>query len=165
MKKVTYINAMPYQFDKNHKVAHYLLTNGKYRNHGEFLESVVKYHLGIFTDVNPNTTWSNGSDIEMFHISVKSDGACIGRNFGDIHDPNKQIAFYFRYVPSSTFVWPIMNEKTQEVTEYHMSKREFGKFVNLFTYYTSDSKMKDKAIRFRSSTKKMKKWLDEQCAA
>lgn len=164
MKKVTYINTMPYQFDKNHAVAHYLLSNGKYRNHGEFLESVVKYHLGIFTDTNPNTSWRNGSDIESARISVKSDGACIGRNFDDIHDPNKQLSYFFRHVASVEFVWVIMDETTQEVIEYHMNKREFGKFVNLFTYYTSDSKMTDPAIRFRNSTRKMKNWLEAQCA-
>jgi hypothetical protein len=164
MKKVTYINTLPYTFDKKHPIAHYLLEDGVYRNHGEICESIVKHHLGLFTTVNKNTSWNNGSDIETLRSSVKSRGACIGRNFNGIHDPNKQLTYYFKNVASSNFIWVIWNEKTGEVVEFWMNKREFGAFVREFTYYARDSKMKDLAIRFRQDTKKMRNWLEVRCA-
>lgn len=164
MKKVTYINEMPYSFHSEHPISHYRLENGSYRNHGEICESIVKYHLGLFTVVNKNTSWNNGSDIESFHSSVKSSGGCLGRNFNGLHNPNQQIAYYFKNVPSSNFVWVIWNEQTEEVIEFWMTKKEFGAFVREFTYYARDSKMKDLAIRFRKDSKKMRAWLEDRCA-
>ena len=164
MKKVSYINEMPYTFDAVHPVAHYRLKSGKYRNRGEILESIAKYHRGIFTEVNKNTSWNNGSDMEELNASIKSSKACIGRNFKGIHDPNQQIKAYFKGVASSLFIWMEWDEKTQMVTEYHMNKREFGAFVNEFTQFVRDSKMTDLAIRFRASSNKMRMWLDSRCA-
>ena len=83
MKKVTYINEMPYIYDANHTRSHYL-PNGseKYKNRGETIESIVKYHRGLYTESNPNTSWNTGSDIETESASVKSSEGGLGRNIG-----------------------------------------------------------------------------------
>ena len=164
MEKKTYKNEMNYKYDAKHPVAHYYLNEyGVYRSRGEMIESIIKTHYGLFTIVNKNTSWKNGSDIESMKASVKSARACIGRNFDGIEDPNKQLRYYFKNVASDMFIWGIWDEKVEMMTEYRMNKKEFGAFVRLFTYYTSDSKMKCKAIRFRGNTKKMRKWLEDQC--
>ena len=62
MTSITYTNNMPYSYDPTHRGAHYMIGNA-YKNNGEFLESVAKFHRGLEYLVNPATSYDNGSDI------------------------------------------------------------------------------------------------------
>lgn len=166
MKKVTYINEMPYIYDENHGRSHYL-PNGsdKYKNRGETIESIVKYHRGIYTESNPNTSWKNGSDIESEHASVKSSEGGLGRNIGGYtNTASQKIKEYFKNTASKTFIWVEWNEETQEVTEYQMTKREFGAFIQKFTRIHNMSNHKEVCVRFKKSSEKMLCWLEAQVA-
>lgn len=167
MKKVTYINEMPYIYDASHARSHYL-PNGsdKYKNRGEIIESIAKYHRGIYTDSNPNTSWENGSDIESEHASVKSSEGGLGRNIGGYNNTaSEKIKAYFKGTASKVFIWIEWNEKTQEVTEYQMNKKEFGAFIQKFTRVHNMSNHKEVCVRFNKSSQKMLNWFEERTAA
>ena len=164
MKKITYINTLEYVYNKEHSGAPYLIPQiDKYRNHGELCESIAKNYRGIFTESNPNTAYWEGSDIESEHASVKSSHANLSRNYGGATTVSMAFKYYFSHVASDTFVYIELNEKTQEVTEYQMSKREFGRFLHYFTYITRHSNGKIE-IRLKHTSKKMIAWLDAQVA-
>jgi len=166
MTKVTYINEMEVIYT-NHAISHYLINGGTtYRNRGEVCESIAKFHRGIFTKNNPNTAWNAGSDIESEHAEVKSSEAGLGRGIGGYaNNASDKIKAYFREAPvDKKWIWLEWNEKTNEVTEYHMNKSEFGKFIREFTRVHNMSNHKEVCIRFRKSTKKMVKWLERNCA-
>jgi hypothetical protein len=167
MKKVTYINTMPYAYEP------YMNTNSPYRpnyqsaykNRGETLESIAKYHRNIYTDINPATSWKNGSDIESEHASVKSSEASLGRSIGGRNNSaSNKIKTFFKETPSQVFIWMEWDRQTEMITEYQMNKREFGAFINLFTRICNNSEHTDIAVRFRKTSKKMINWLEEQCA-
>ena len=161
-----YINTLAYTYDKTHAISHYRIGESGYRNKGELLESIAKYHRGIYAEVNPNTAWNTGSDIEGECASVKSSGASLGRGIGGYAaTAQEKIAAYFKNVSSTTFIWMHMNEDTQEVIEYHMNKAEFKVFVSKFTRVCNSSNHKELAIRFRKHTKKMEAWFESMATA
>ena len=161
-----YINTLEYTYDKAHAVSHYRIGGGNYRNKGELLESIAKYHRDIYTEGNPNIAWNVGSDIENEHASIKSGGASLGRGIGGYAaTAEEKIEAYFKNVSSTTFIWMHMNEDTQEVIEYHMNKAEFKIFVNKFTRVCNSSNHKELAIRFRKHTKKMEAWFESMATA
>lgn len=165
MKKITYINEMPYIYDENHKRSHYLLNGSqKYKNRGEAIESIAKYHRGIYTEANPTTKWNQGSDIPEEHLEVKSSEGNLGRGIKG-NTTNAKIKNYFKGVDKEKkWAWIEWNEETQVVTEYHMNKKEFGNFVRLFTRTHNMSNHKELCIRLRPTSKKMIKWLESQVA-
>ena len=167
MKKVTYINTLPYEYDPiNHKRSPYRPIDCEgYRNHGELLESMAKWHRGLYTTVNPNTSYCTGSDIESEGASVKSSEGSLGRNIaGHDADASTKIKTYFRTVHSTVFIWVEYDSITHIVTEYQMNKSEFGAFVQRWTRICSNSEHTELAIRFKKTSKIMIKWLEERCA-
>jgi hypothetical protein len=165
MTKITYINEMPYIYDANHARSHYL-PNGsdKYKNRGEIIESIAKYHRGIFTESNPNTAWNKGSDIPAEHLEVKSSEGNLGRGI-DGDTTSAKIKNYFKGVEKGKkWAYIEWDEKTQIVVEYHMNKSEFGQFVRLFTRTHNMSNHKELCIRLRPTSKKMIKWFEERVA-
>lgn len=164
MEKVTYINQMEYEHKKGIRRAPYFIPGmDKGRNHGELCEHIAKHYRGIFTEVNPNTSFDKGSDIESEHASVKSSRFGLAENFGNAKNPSEAIKYYFKNVVSTVFIYMIFNEQTQEVIEYRMNKSEFGKFIYYFSspyVHKNDNKIE---IRGRKDSKKMIKWLDAQC--
>lgn len=165
MKKITYINTMPYIFDANRRSSKYQLNGADtYKNRGETLESIAKWHRGIFTEINPNTSYCNGSDIEEEMASVKSSEGSLGRSIGG-HDnsASDKIKVYFKTVHSKVFIWIEWNQETEMVTEYHMNKREFGAFVQKWTRICNNSEHTELAIRFKKTSKTMINWLESQC--
>ena len=155
MKIITYINTLPYIYDPDHRGSHYLINGSKaYKNRGELLESVAKFQRGIYTETNPTTTWDNGSDIESEKASIKSSEASLGRGIGTLEN-------YFQNVASKLFIWIELNDQTQEVTEYQMTKQEFFIFVSRFTRIHNMSNHKEQCIRFLKTSQKMRKWFSE----
>lgn len=165
MTKLMYINEMPYIYDANHPQSHYLLNGStKYKNRGETIESIAKYHRGIFTEINPATKWDSGSDIPSEHLEVKSSEGNLGRGIEGTTTSAK-IKNYFKNVEKEKrWAYIEWNEETQVVTEYHMNKAEFGEFVRLFTRTHNMSNHKELCIRLRPTSKKMIKWFEEKCA-
>lgn len=164
MKKITYINELPYRFT-NHAGSHYQLENGKYRNHGEMCEHIAKFYRGLFTDHNPATSYDKGSDIEEERASVKSGESSLA-NFvlSGSYTANDFIKTFFANVHSTTFIWVEWNEETEEVTEYQMNKREFGAFVQKFSYRAVASGTHAVKVRFHRSSRKMIAWFEERVA-
>ena len=165
MKKIEYVNEMPYEVTNKKGAKYQLPGKAKGANHGELCESLTKWHLGLYTAINPNTSYEEGSDIEELRASVKSSHGSLGRTFGDSKNTSEAIRYYFKHVHSTLYIWVEFDEKTQTVTEYHMNKSEFGRFIRAFMYCRiSKSKNHKMEIRFPSSSKKLTKWFNEQCA-
>ena len=158
MKKYTYINNMPYSFDPTRKGAKYLI-GGKYKNHGEFLESVAKFHRGLDYLVNPTTSWDTGSDIESLHASIKSGKASLARLYGNSFEAIKEA--YFAGVASTC--WIFMVDIGEEITEYHMNADEFSQFLNEFGATGIESGSHLMKIRIQGFSKRMYNWFEENC--
>lgn len=166
MKKVTYINPLPYAYEPeiNRNSPYRPNFQVAYKNRGELLESIAKMHRNVYTDINPATSWKNGSDIEEEKASVKSSEASLGRSIGGRYNTaNNKIKTFFRETPSEVFIWMEWDRDTEVVTEYQMNKREFGLFISLFTRVCNNSEHTDIAIRFRKTSKKMIAWLEAHC--
>lgn len=167
MKKVTYINTLPYAYEPeiNRNSPYRPNYQKAYKNRGELLESIAKAHRNIYTDANPTTSWKDGSDIEGERASVKSSEASLGRSIGGRYNSaENKIKTFFKDTPSKVFIWIEWDRETEMVTEYQMNKKEFRVFVSLFTRVCNNSEHTDIAIRFRKTSKKMINWLEEQCA-
>lgn len=164
MKKVTYTNEMPYEYRPEHRRApYYIPAINKYRNHGELCEHIAKYYRGIFTEVNPNTSFDKGSDIESEHASVKSSRFGLAENYGGASNRSDAIKYYFKHVASSLFIYVEFDEKTQTVTEYQMNRKEFGRFIYNFIsapFFHKNGKIE---LRGLKTSKKMIKWFEAQC--
>jgi hypothetical protein len=167
MKKVTYTNPLPYAYEPeiNRNSPYRPNYQKAYKNRGETLESIAKAYRGIYTDINPATSWKNGSDIESERASVKSSEASLGRSIGGRYNSAEdKIKTFFKNTPSKVFIWMEWDRATELITEYQMNKKEFRLFVSLFTRVCNNSEHTDIAIRFRKTSNKMINWLEAQCA-
>lgn len=158
MFKYTYTNNMPYAYDPSRKGSKYLI-GGKYKNHGEFLESVAKFHRGLDYLVNPTTSWDTGSDIESLHASVKSGKSSLARVYGNSFEVIKET--YFANVAST--LWIFMVDIGDEITEYHMNAEEFSKFLDVFGRTGIESGSHLMKIRIQGVSSKMISWLEANC--
>lgn len=161
MEKIMYVTPIQYSFNATRARSHYFI-DGAYKNRGEMCESIVKTRLNLYTKANPTTAWNKGSDIEEYQASVKSPkGTLAGNIDGTI---SEQIKAFFKFTPSSSFVWVDWNEKTGEVAEYWMNKREFGSFIARFSYISPASRTHKLVVRLpQSTTRRIKAWLNAQC--
>ena len=146
---------MPYEYDPNHSGAHYLI-GGKYKNNGEFAESVAKYHRGLDYLVNPATSYDNGSDIESLNASVKSSGASLARVYGNTKD--EILNTYFANVHST--LWIYVSKVDDEITEYHMNAEEFKAFLEAWGEIAKESGTHLQKVRLKKESKKMMAWLE-----
>lgn len=163
MKKITYIIEMPYTYEPERSGSKYLIGDA-YKNHGEFVESVMKHHRGLDYLVNPTTTFDKGSDIESEHMSVKSDRASLARLYGATKE--EILAKFFAECASKFFAWGY--EKDGEMTEYIMDKAEFYEFCMEFGATGVESSAKANAkgykVRFNTTSKTMLRWFDARLA-
>lgn len=153
MTIITYKNTMEYTFDNSRSGAKYNI-NGKWANHGEFLESVAKCYRGLDYVVNPNTSYDNGSDIEELKMSIKSSKATLASIYGN--DFLEIVNTYFENVHSEVFTYMIDDDEM--ITEYQMNKAEFLQFVLRFAKLDKAKENLYK-VRFSATTKKMVEWL------
>lgn len=158
MKRYTYTNTMPFTFDPNHRGAHYLI-GGKYKNHGEWLESVAKYHRGLEYLVNPATSYDEGSDIESLNASVKSAGCSLACVYGPTYEAIKET--YFANVHST--LWIYMQDFGEEIVEWHMNREEFEAFLDEFHEMAKESGSGLQKVRTKKNLKVIK-WLEERVA-
>ena len=159
MTALTYVNTMPYTYDPDHRGAHYIIGE-KYKNHGEFCESVAKFHRGLAYLVNPATSYSDGSDIEEISASVKSSNATLADVFGNSFE--SIVNTYVANVHSKLFIY--MVDMGEQITEYHMNAKEFREFVESWAGLAVDSGTHLTKVRFKKTSGKMIKWLEERVA-
>lgn len=158
MNKYTYTNAMPYRYDPNHKGAHYFINGSeKAKNNGEFAESVAKWHRGLYTEVNPNTSYDTGSDIEEMSASVKSSGASLAGIYGSYESIKET---YFANVHSTLWIYVVIID--DEVTEYHMNATEFAEFLDNWYGMAIESGSHLSKVRIKKTSAKMINWFEKR---
>jgi hypothetical protein len=157
MYKVYYENSMPYSYEPNRMGAKYLI-DGAYKNHGEFLESAVKFHRGLDYRVNPLTKWNEGSDIEETHESIKSSRSTLACIYGETIDEILEV--YFENVASFEFTYVI--DIDNMIYEYHMNKSEFCAFCQQFARLTDSSKGYGKKVYLMRTSMKTIEWLEKK---
>lgn len=169
MKKVSYINEMPYTLSGKKGAPFHIEGAQGNCNRGMLKESIVKFHLGLEYLTNPSTSGMVGYDIPELHAEVKSEAAGLGRDIGEIDwTQSQKIKFYFQNAPKGkTWIWVEFNEKTQEVNEYHMNKSEFGKFITISLRKKQHKQSNGKGVnvRFKYTTREMLNWLESQANA
>ena len=158
MKRYEYTNTMPYTYNSEKSGSKYSMDGGKtYKNHGEWLESVAKFHRGLEYLVNPATSYDTGSDIESMSASVKSSNASLaclyGNSFGQILDE------YFKNVHST--LWIFMIDIDEQIVEYHMNAKEFRTFLETWAGTAVESGSHLTKVRIKKVSAKMVKWLEE----
>lgn len=159
MFRFEYKNEMPYIFDNERKGAKYSMDNGAtWKNGGEFIESAIKFHLGLDYLVNPATTYDEGSDIESLNASVKSSKASLACIYGDSF--NAIVNEYFENVHSTLWIYGIAVDES--IIEYHMNKAEFKEFVEAFGKLEGDSKAKKNKVRFKATSATMVQWFESR---
>ena len=156
MIKITYVNTMPYAYEPDRKGSKYLIGDA-YKNHGEWLESVAKFHRGLEYLVNPNGAYDNSSDIESLNASVKSTGASLARVYGNSYEQIKET--YFANVHST--LWIYIQDIGEEIVEYHMNRKEFEEFLDNHHELAVESGSHLTKVRLRKNMK-MLKWLEER---
>ena len=104
MTIIRYTNTLPYSYDANHPRSHYLINGQKaYKNRGELCESIAKHHRGIYTDINPNTSWDTGSDIEnefapqYMNIRGKGDLIKTLKKNASVFSKNRKLFFTYSF--------------------------------------------------------------------
>jgi hypothetical protein len=156
MKKNTYSINIPYLFDPTHKGAPYTFNGGEsYCNAGEASEIIVKACKGFTAEKDACTPYDKGSDIPELNASVKSSSATlVNKPLGYDFDSFK--AHYFATVHSTLWIWAVVMDDT--LSTYEMNAEEFAEFVDTWSTWASDRKV----IRFKKTSGKMIKWLEEK---
>lgn len=159
MLKYEYTNTMPYTYASERKGSRYTMDNGAtYKNHGEWLESVAKFHRGLEYLVNPATSYDNGSDIESLNASVKSSNASLACIYGNTFE--QIVNEYFANVHST--LWIYIVDIDEQIIEYHMNAEEFRTFLEEWATLAVESGSKLTKVRIKKTSGKMIKWLEEQ---
>ena len=159
MKKITYANTMPYIYAPERGGAKYSMDGGKsFKNAGEWLESVAKFHRGLDYLVNPATSYDTGSDIESLNASVKSSNASLACLYGQTFE--QIVNTYFANVHST--LWIYMAAIDDEIVEYHMDAAEFRLFLENFAGLAVESGSHLTKVRIKKTSGKMLHWLDER---
>ena len=157
MKKLSYVNTMPYTYDHTHRGARYKIA-GKYKNHGEFCESIAKFHRGLEYAINPNARYDEESDIPSINASVKSSGATLADLFGNSKE--QIIKTFMATVHSTLFIYIV--DMDDQITEYHMNAKEFTEFAMKWANLVRDSGSQLMKVRFKHTSGKMIKWLEDR---
>lgn len=168
MIKNTYKNEMPYEITGIPRAQYYIPGAKGNCNHGNLCESIVKFHRGLDYISNPNVSGMKGYDIPEEQIEVKSSACGLGRDIGEPwFSAAQQISYYFKHSPrGKKWMWVEFDEETQIVTEYIMNKSEFGGFLHiaLRSKQHLQSNKKSINVRFKSSSKALREWLDKKVA-
>lgn len=155
MKKAILLHNLTYTFDGNRKGAKYTFDNGEHwKNGGEATEICLKSGFGFEPTKDGNTPFDVGSDIEQLQMSVKSSKATLtsiilGYDFDSI------LKCYFERTASRCWAWGILIDDT--VTAYIMNAQEFERFTREWASYDDNRKV----IKYKSTSGKMIKWLEE----
>lgn len=128
MKLTVYPQTLEHTYT-DHSGAHYLMSDGRHYNTGEFLEASVKNSLGLDWHKDANTPWNKGSDIEETHTSVKSSKFTLASDLrGDTVE--EVLEQYFEQVASTN--WDYVIQIDEQIYVYNMNRDEFKAFVLQF---------------------------------
>ena len=153
MKKQVYEISLPYTFDPTHKGAPYTFDGSHWSNHGDFIEIMVKYHMGFDPRKDGNGAYDVTSDIAEIRASVKSSKATlVNKKLGD--DMAESLDTYFRNTHSNKFFFG--HDIDGELHVYMMNAAEFRTFCETFANYDKGRQV----VRFKSASGKMLSWLD-----
>ena len=159
MKRIEYTNTMSYIYDSERRGSKYSIDGGNtFKNHGEYLESVAKFHRGLEYLVNPATSYDTGSDIEEMNASVKSSNASLACIYGNTKE--QIIEEYFENVHST--LWIFMVDVDEQIIEYHMNAEEFRKFLEEWATTAVESGTHLTKVRIKKVSGKMLHWLEER---
>lgn len=135
MVRNTYPIAIAYEYDPNHKGAHYLI-NGRYANAGEFVEIALKACKGFKACKDASTRFDLGSDIEETHTSVKTLGFSLCESIADSFADT--IKTYFERTASTNVSYAVVINES--LVEYNMSMDEFKEMLERFGAWDKASK-------------------------
>ena len=155
MTRIEYTNTMAYEFHPERKGSKYKIGD-KFKNHGEYCESLAKHHRGLDYLVNPNTSYDTGSDIEDECASVKSSKSSLCRLHGETFE--EIFSTYFERVASTKWIYVV--DIGEMVYEYHMNKNEFAEFLREFGRLGVESGKHEKKIKFLATSSKTVAWLE-----
>lgn len=155
MKKFVSTDLLKYGFESERKGAKYTIDGGHhYMNAGDFSEVALKNAFGLKAEKDANTAFDVGSDIELYHMSVKSSKATLCNEILG-HDLETSMNTYFERTASTCWAWVIVMDGT--VTAYIMNAAEFRKFMASWASYNTESR-----VRFKASSGKMIAWFEER---
>lgn len=148
--EVTYI------YDVARRGAKYSFNGRNWLNHGEFAEALLSYHLLGTLEKDANTSFCDGSDIELGEtgISVKSSKAtltCVKLNGLTMEE---MMADYFNRTASNLWAWVVVLDEV--FITYYMDAETFMDFTMTF------ASLQNGVIRYKTSSRKMLQWLDER---
>ena len=154
MKKQVYEMSLPYSFDPTHKGAPYTFDNGAHWcNHGDFIEIMVKYHLGFAPAKDGNGSYDKTSDIAEIRASVKSSKATlVNKKLGANID--ETLHTYFATTHSTQFFFG--HDIDGQLHIYMMDAPEFDAFCRQFATYDKGRQV----VRFKTCSGKMISWLE-----
>lgn len=155
MNKATYEINIKYTFDNNRKGAKYSIDGIHFFNSGELAEIMDKSVKGYKVAKDANTAYDKGSDIEETNTSVKSGKATLTSK---VLGTNKieVLNTYFKTVYSDNWDWVVIIDDT--ITIYNMNAKEFREFAEEWSAYDESRKV----VRFKATSGKMIKWLEER---
>ena len=157
MKRIEYTNTMSYIYDADRRGSKYSMDGGEtWKNHGEWCESIAKFHRGLEYLVNPTTSYDTGSDIEEMSASVKSSGASLACVYGNTKE--QIIEEYFENVHS--ILWLFVVNVDEEIIEYHMNAEEFREFLEEWATTAKESGSHLTKVRIKKTSGKMLRWLE-----
>ena len=154
MTRTSYTISLPYSFDPAHKGAPYTFDGVHYMNNGEFIETLVKYHMGFAYGKDANTPYDMGSDIPEIRASVKSGKATlVNKKLGA--DMAEFLDNYFANVHSDKWAWGVQTE--ENLTVYMMNATEFRAFTEMWANMNERG-----VVRYKATSGKMVRWLEER---
>ena len=155
MNKTIYEINIKYIFDNNRKGAKYSLDGIHFFNSGELAEIMDKSVKGYEVAKDANTAYDKGSDIKETNTSVKSGKATLtSKVLGNSKD--EILNTYFKTVHSDNWDWVVIIDDT--ITIYNMNAKEFREFTEEWAAYDENRKV----VRFKATSGKMIKWLEER---
>lgn len=156
MTRTEYTINFPFGYDPTHKGAPYTLDYEHYMNGGQFAELTDKLVKGFNSTYDANTPFDENSDIPETRTSVKSSKATLTtKQIGFDFDSIK--ACYFARVHSDNWDYVAIIDNTAII--YNMNAAEFSEFIDNWATYYKDRNV----IRFKATSGKMLRWLDERC--
>ena len=156
MRTTIYRLTLGYRYDPNHKGAPYTIDGEHWFNHGDLCEIALKHCLGLKAVKDGNGKWNKCSDIEETATSVKSSKATLASDLIGT-DIDLMLDRYFAEVHSTNFSYVAIVDES--LIEYNMNAEEFREFTKTWANINER-----KVIRYKSTSGKMLRWLDERVA-
>ena len=128
-----------------------------YKNFGQHAEQALNYTLTGRIEKHDTIPYDKGSDIQEYHISVKSARfSLMSGNLCKAQDFEGIIAEYFENVASDKCAYV-----TQDFTSYIMDNEQFKTFLMNFCTLARESSRHGGRykVKMRSESKKVLQWL------